>query len=155
MCLNLLACFFSSGALCVQLLWAASGTSGVTGGRSLPQQFARQPLQWKPLWQHRLMLRPRTLNCHWTSKLKKWPQRTSDAPLNCKDLNCRLFLCASSSMSAPQSRRLQALAAAFAAVCALSLLEEKCTADYSTCTLLSHKAAKDSAKFFRGLGRLV
>lgn len=93
------------------------------------------------------MLRPRRQNCHWTSKLQKWPQRTSDAPLNCKDLNCRLFLCASSSMSAPQNRRLQALAAAFAVVCPLSLLDEKCTADYSTRTLLSHKAAEDSAKF--------
>lgn len=59
-----------------------------------------------------------------------------------QDLTGRLFLCAPSSTSAPRRWRLQALAAAFAAVSELSLPDEKRTADYSTHTLPSHKAAR-------------
>lgn len=48
----------SAGVLCVRLLWAAIGPSGVTGRRRHTDQFTRKPSQYEPLWQHWLNVRP-------------------------------------------------------------------------------------------------
>lgn len=126
----------STGGLRVQLFRAARGTGGVAGGGRIPHQLTRKSLQRKPLRQHRLT--PGAGRQNWTHRT------SSEAPLNSR----RLLLCTPSSMSAPRYWRLQALAAAFAAVEEPSLPEERRTADYSTRSLLSHKAAGVACQVF-------